>query len=124
VKEALLGFGMMSLVRDFATRVKAGEIAFDPQTTLFFLGRRTQRPPTRDGDHTRQSPAGAPDPPRTRRRHFTIALLPTKIRQFAAVGVRLNPAYEQLVREEAGAVGLDLWLNRWAVPSTRYWSIR
>ena len=45
-------------------------------------------------------------------RHFTIALLPTKIPQFAAVGLRLNPAYEQFVRDEAGA-GVDLWLNRW-----------
>ena len=45
-------------------------------------------------------------------RHFTIALLPTKIPQFAAVGRRLNPAYEQFVREEAAA-GLDLWLNHW-----------
>ncbi len=46
-------------------------------------------------------------------RHFTIALLPTKIPQFAAVGRRLNPAYEQFVRDEAGAADLDLWLNRW-----------
>ena len=37
VKEALLGYGMMNQVRDFAARVKSGEIAFDPQTTLFFL---------------------------------------------------------------------------------------
>ena len=37
VKEALLGYGMMNQVRDFAARVKAGEIRFDPQTTLFFL---------------------------------------------------------------------------------------
>ncbi len=46
-------------------------------------------------------------------RHVTIALLPTKIPQFAATGLRLNPAYEQFVREEAGAAGLDLWLNHW-----------
>lgn len=45
--------------------------------------------------------------------HFTIALLPTTIPQFAAVGLRLNPAYEQFVREEADAAGLDLWLNHW-----------
>ena len=37
VKEAFLGYGMMNQVRDFASRVKAGEIAFDPQTTLFFI---------------------------------------------------------------------------------------
>ena len=28
---------MMNQVRDFASRVKSGEIAFDPQTTLFFF---------------------------------------------------------------------------------------
>jgi len=45
-------------------------------------------------------------------RHFTIALLPTKIPQFAAVRLRLNPAYEEFVGQEAAA-GLDLWLNHW-----------
>ena len=28
---------MFNQVRDFAARVKSGEIAFDPRTTLFFL---------------------------------------------------------------------------------------
>ncbi len=112
VKEALLGYGMMNQVRDFAARVKSGEIAFDPQTTLFFLagglndGRR----------ETAFTLANLRQQLQTLRelggRHFTIARLPTKIPQFAAVGLRLNPAYEQFVREEAGA-GLDLWLNRW-----------
>jgi phospholipase/lecithinase/hemolysin len=46
-------------------------------------------------------------------RHFTMALLPTRIPQFAAVGLRLNHAYEQFVRDESGAAGLDLWLNHW-----------
>ena len=36
VKEALLGYGMANQVRDFAARVKAGEIRFDPEATLFF----------------------------------------------------------------------------------------
>jgi hypothetical protein len=113
VKEALLGYGMMNQVRDFAARVKSGEIAFDPETTLFFFagglndGRR----------ETATTLANLLQELQILRelggRHFTIALLPTKIPQFAAVGVRLNPAYEQFVREEAGAAGLDLWLNRW-----------
>ncbi len=113
VKEALLGYGMMNQVRDFAARVKSGEIAFDPQTTLFFLagglndGRRETAftlANLRQELQILRALGG---------RHLTIALLPTKIPQFAAVGLRLNPAYEQFVREEAGAVGLDLWLNRW-----------
>lgn len=113
VKEALLGYGMMNQVRDFAARVKAGDIAFEPQTTLFFLvgglndGRRDTAFTL---DNLRQElqilrELGG--------RHFTIALLPTKIPQFAAVGLRLNPAYEQFVRQEAATADIDLWLNHW-----------
>jgi hypothetical protein len=113
VKDALLGYGMLNQVRDFAARVKSGEIAFDPQTTLFFLagglndGRR-ETPETLA--NLRQQLQLLRD---LGGRHVTIALLPTKIPQFAAVGLRLNPAYEQFVREEVGATGLDLWLNGW-----------
>lgn len=112
VKDALLGYGMMNQVRDFAARVKSGEIAFDPQTTLFFLagglndGRRETSVTIANLREQLQILRGLGG------RHFTIALLPTKIPQFAAVGLRLNPAYEQFVREEAAA-GLDLWLNHW-----------
>lgn len=112
VKDATLGYGMMNQVRDFAARVKSGEIAFDPQTTLFFLagglndGRR----------ETAFTLANLRQELQILRelggRHFTMARLPTKIPQFSAVGLRLNPAYEQFVREEAAA-GLDLWLNGW-----------
>jgi len=113
VKEALLGYGMMNQVRDFAARVKSGEIAFDPQTTLFFLAGGLN-----DGrQETAVTLANLRQELQILRelggRHFTLALLPTKIPQFAAVGLRLNPAYEQFVREQAGAGGLDLWLNHW-----------
>jgi phospholipase/lecithinase/hemolysin len=113
VKDALLGYGMLNQVRDFAARVKSGEIAFDPRTTLFFLagglndGRRET--PTTLANLRQQlqllRELGA--------RHVTMARLPTKIPQFAAVGLRLNPAYEQFVQQEASAAGLDLWLNHW-----------
>ena len=113
VKDALLGYGMLNQVRDFAARVKSGDIAFDPQTTLFFLagglndGRRETATTLANLRQQLQllRELGA--------RHVTIARLPTKIPQFAAVGLRLNPAYEQFVQQEAGATGLDLWLNRW-----------
>jgi phospholipase/lecithinase/hemolysin len=113
VKEAFLGYGMMNQVRDFAARVKSGEIAFDPQATLFFLAgglNDGRRETTVTLANLRQQlrilrELGA--------RHVTMARLPTKIPQFAAVGQRLNPAYEQFVREEAGSSGLDLWLNHW-----------
>jgi cholinesterase len=113
VKDALLGYGMINQVRDFAARVKSGEIAFDPQTTLFFLAgglNDGKRETTVTLANLRQElqilrELGG--------QHFTVALLPTKIPQFAAVGLRLNPAYEQFVRDEAGPAGLDLWLNHW-----------
>jgi phospholipase/lecithinase/hemolysin len=113
IKDARLGYGMTNQVRDFAARVKAGEITFDPGTTLFFLagglndGRR----------ETAVTLANLRQHLQVLRdlggRHFTIARLPTRIPQFAAVGKRLNPAYEQFVREEAKTAGVDLWLNRW-----------
>ena len=113
VKEALLGYGMMNQVRDFAARVKSGSIAFDPDTTLFFLAgglNDGKRETAFTLNNLRQQllllrELGG--------RHFTIAMLPTRIPQFAAVGVRLNPAYEQFVAEEARATGMDLWLNHW-----------
>jgi phospholipase/lecithinase/hemolysin len=113
VKDALLGYGMINQVRDFAARVKSGEITFDPETTLFFLagglndGRRETAytlANLRQHLHTLRDLGG---------RHFTIARLPTRIPQFAAVGRRLNPAYEQFVREEAAAAGMELRLNGW-----------
>jgi cholinesterase len=113
VKDALLGYGMLNQLRDFAARVKSGEIAFDPQTTLFFLAgglNDGRRETTTTLANLRQQLQLLRD---LGARHVTIARLPTKIPQFAAVGLRLNPAYEQFVREEAGATGLDLWLNRW-----------
>jgi len=112
VKEAFLGYGMINQVRDFAARVKAGEIGFDPQTTLFVLAGGLN-----DGrQETSTTLANLRQHIQILRelggRHFTLALLPTKIPQFAAVGARLNPAYEQFVRQES-APGLDLWLNHW-----------
>jgi hypothetical protein len=113
VKDALLGYGMMNQVGDFAARVKSGEIAFDPETTLFFLagglndGRR----------ETAMTLANLRQELQILRqlggRHFTIALLPTKIPQFAAVGLRLNLAYEQFVDQEGSAARVDVWLNHW-----------
>jgi phospholipase/lecithinase/hemolysin len=113
VRDALLGYGMINQVRDFAARVKSGAIAFDPETTLFFLagGLNDGRSETENTlANLRQQlqilrELGA--------RHVTLALLPTKIPQFAAVGRRLNPAYEQFVRQETGRAGVDLWLNHW-----------
>lgn len=92
VKDSLLGRGMKNQVADFVGRVERGEIRFDGEQTLFFIagGLNDRRIPTDETvanlkEHIRRLHAvGA--------RHFLVALLPTKIRSFAEVGLRLNPA--------------------------------
>jgi phospholipase/lecithinase/hemolysin len=110
---ALLGYGMMNQVRDFATRVHSGEIHFDPASTLFFIagGLNDKTLPTattvanlRKEIEILQGLGG---------RHFTLALLPTQIPTYAAVGQRLNPAIAQLVQQGRQELGVDLWLNHW-----------
>jgi phospholipase/lecithinase/hemolysin len=112
VKAALLGYGMMNQVRDFAARVHSGEIHFDPETTLFFIaGGLNDKPiPTettianlRQEIETLKGLGG---------RHFTVSLLPTKIPSFSVVGQRLDPALAQLA-QEGPQLGVDLWLNHW-----------
>jgi hypothetical protein len=112
IKDVMLGYGMMNQVRDFAARAKSGDIAFDPQTTLFFFAgglNDGQRQTAYTLDNFRQELAMLRE---VGARHATIAQLPVKIPQFQA-GLRLNPAYETFVRDEAAATGLDLWLNHW-----------
>ncbi len=113
VKDQLLGYGIMNQVRDFAARVHSGEIRFDPDATLFFiaagLNDRTLPTETTVANISREieilKGLGG--------RHITVALLPTKIPSFSAVGKRLDPAIEDLVRREREQLGVDLWLNHW-----------
>jgi phospholipase/lecithinase/hemolysin len=113
VKDALLGYGMANQVRDFAARVKSGEIHFDPATTLFFIAgglndRMLKTEVTianlRQEIETLKS-LGA--------QHFTVALLPTKIQNYSAVGNRLNPAFAQLAKDAHEQLGVDIWINHW-----------
>ena len=113
VKEALLGYGMLNQVRDFASRVKSGDIRFDPQSTLFFIAGGLN-----DGRlHTEQTIANLRRLVETVRdlggRHVTVAQLPTKIAPFAAVALRLNPALQQFADREGRSLGVDLWMNHW-----------
>jgi phospholipase/lecithinase/hemolysin len=112
-KESLLGYGLMNQVRDFASRVQAGEIHFDPDATLFFiagglndkaLSTETTVANLRKEIEILKSLGG---------RHFTLALLPVQISAFSAVGKRLNPAIANLAQEGRGQLGVDLWLNHW-----------
>lgn len=112
-KQALLGYGMMNQVRDFAASVKAGEIRFDPETTLFFIaGGLNDRMLTTEVTigNVRQEiellrGLGG--------KHFTVALLPTRVSTYTAVAQRLNPAFTQLAQELKGQSGLDIWINHW-----------
>ena len=113
VKEAVLGYGMLNQVRDFASRVKSGDIRFEPQSALFFIAGGLN-----DGRlRTDQTIANLRRLIETIRglggRHVTLAQLPTKIPPFAAVALRLNPALQQFADREGRSLGIDLWMNHW-----------
>lgn len=114
VKDALLGFGMQNQVRDFVSRVQSGSVTFDPARTVFFIAGglndgRQQTATTMENlsNVVRQlHAAGA--------RHFLVALLPTRIPSFAAVGRRLNPALAELPAQlRAELPEASIHLSRW-----------
>jgi phospholipase/lecithinase/hemolysin len=94
--EALFGRGMQTQVLDFERQVKAGTVRFNPDRTLFFLagGLNDSALPTAttignlEGEIRLLYKNGG--------RYFLVALLPTKIRAFRAVGTRLNPALARI----------------------------
>lgn len=114
VKDAWLGTGMQNQVSDFAARVKAGDIRFDPSRTLFFiaggLNDRSLETATTAANLTavvRQLHASGA-------RRFLIAVLPTKIPAFAAVGIRLNPTLAALPAKLSTAFpDSDIRSSRW-----------
>jgi len=113
IKDALLGYGMLNQVQDFAARVKSGEIRFDPATTLFFIagGLNDGGLPTETTvANLRHLVELLRD---TGGRHVTVAQLPTKIAQFSKTAVRLDPALQQFAGHEGASLGVDLWLNHW-----------
>jgi hypothetical protein len=113
VKEALLGYGMLNQVRDFASRVKSGDIRFDPQSTLFFIAgglndgrlqteqtvanlRRLDRNHPRPRRPARHRRATADEDPAVRRRRPPS-----------------QPALQQFADREGRSLGVDLWMNHW-----------
>lgn len=114
--DALLGYGMKNQVEDFATKVKSGEITFDPATTLFYLagGLNDGRLPdgttaTNEEDEIRTLYGlGA--------RRFAVALLTTKIPGFGAVGLRINPSLEKIPAELGPELrGAEIKLSHWGM---------
>ena len=108
----ILHTGMITQVQDFAARVRAGAIKFNPDTTLFFFaGGLNDGPPAEatvanlsHGIEIIRDLGGI---------HVTLALLPARIPAFAAAGLRLNPAFEKLVPELKQRLSLDLRLSHW-----------
>jgi phospholipase/lecithinase/hemolysin len=110
----LLGYGMRNQVDDFAAKVKAHTITFDPATTLFFIAgglndgnlASATTVANLSGEIKTLYALGA--------RRFAVALLPTAITAFSAVGRRLNPELaripEELSPELAGA---QILLSHW-----------
>lgn len=112
-REAQLGYGMILQAQEFAGLVTAGKIKFDPDHTLFFVagglndGRLTND--VTEANLTRVvtilKGAGA--------KHFRIAILPEKIRSFAATGTRLNPTLAALPAKLTASLGVDAKTSRW-----------
>ena len=111
---SLLGYGMRNQVDDFAARVKAHTITFDPKTTLFFIagGLNDSHLPTAttvanlNGEIKTLYALGG--------RRFAVALMPTAIPAFSAVGIRLNPALERIPDELSPQLpGAQIVLSHW-----------
>lgn len=106
-----ISIGLQNQVEDFAGRVKRGELNFNPASTLFFvaIGLNDAKIPTETTLKnvtqaiTTLKAAGA--------RHVTLSTLPTLVPDWADVGKRLNPAYEQLVPRLRQDLGIDVTLN-------------
>lgn len=116
VETATLGYGMVNQVDDFAARIASGDIKFNPETTLFFLAgglndRKLESATTvgnLEGEIKKLYALGA--------RHFALALLPTAIPSFSAVGQRLNPELSKIPGEIAGEVpGAHIYLSHWGL---------
>ncbi len=113
---ALLGVGMHKQVDDFHEMVIEGSLRFRPESTLFFIagGLNDDKLPSRitaqNLTYVVQTlyASGA--------RNFVIALLPTAIPSFSAVGRRLNPVlarlHKQLLLQFSGA---HITLSRWGL---------
>ncbi|HEV2709252.1 MAG TPA: SGNH/GDSL hydrolase family protein [Edaphobacter sp.] len=113
---ALLGYGMRNQVDDFAAKVNAHAITFDPKTALFFIA---------GGFNDRDLPSATTVANLTGEiktlyglgaRRFAVALLPTAIPAFSAVGKRLNPEIARIPEELSPQLaGAQITLSHWGL---------
>jgi phospholipase/lecithinase/hemolysin len=116
VKDALLGYGMKNQVADFAARVKAHEIEFDPATTLFFIAGGLNDGKLPDG----ATAANEKDEIRTLyglgARRFEVAILTEAIPGFAVTGKRVNPSLSAIPKEMTAELkDLQISTSRWGL---------
>ena len=112
--KALLGYGMRNQVDDFAARVRSHDIAFDPNSALFFFagGLNDGKLPTEETVGNLEGEIGTIYS--LGGRHFMVALLPTAIPDFSAVGERLDPALAKIPAElNARLAGARVNLSQW-----------
>jgi cholinesterase len=112
IGEKLQCRGIQNQVRDFFSRVQSGEIKFSPDHTLFFIagGLNDGKLPTKETIANLKAAIGTLYT--VGARHIFVALLPTRIPPFRDVGLRLNPALQQ-IPGDIHLAGLDVRLSHW-----------
>jgi phospholipase/lecithinase/hemolysin len=90
---------MRNQVDDFAALVKSGKVKFDPAETMFFLAGGLNDRNLPDGATVANLEGEIETLYGLGARRFMVALLPVKIPDFAAVGLRLNPGLASIPSE-------------------------
>jgi phospholipase/lecithinase/hemolysin len=97
----MLGIGMKNQVDQFAAFTKTGDIPkFDPAQTLFFFAGGLNDRGKPDGYTRTNIEAEIDELYALGARRFMVALLPTKIPQFATAGTMFNPELAKIPGEE------------------------
>jgi phospholipase/lecithinase/hemolysin len=96
-----LGFGMQNQIDNFVQFSKNGFISkIDPESTMFFFAGGLNDGSSPDGFTRTNIESEIETLYGLGARRFMVAVLPTKIPQFAVAGTRLNPELEKIPAEE------------------------
>ena len=110
-----LGFGMKNQIDNFVQFSKNGFIPkIDPESTMFFFAGGLNDGSTPDGFTRTNIESEIDTLYGLGARRFMVAILPTKIPQFTAAGMRLNPELEKIPDEErAKHTGIRIANSDW-----------
>ena len=108
VGAARLGIGMENQVEDFAKRVHAKKLRFDPKTTLFYLAGGLNDKRLQSSETVANLQARIRSLAALGAKRFAVALLPTSIPAFREVGLRLNPELAKIAD-----MGVGIRLSHW-----------